>query len=126
MPPRAESLLPPVASNTTRARGDGAQAFEHLSKPGLIVGGGEPALWSEGKVQLGFFETSMPTKTCVLVIMSSLVAQPCMIRAQRPTQLFGLGQEGHDDPGCQRSQWTSVASVYHAPVECVTLLHGIT
>src|SRR2546425_680586 len=35
-------------------------------------------------------ETSIPTKTCVLIIPSSCVARPCMIRAQRPTQLFGL------------------------------------
>src|SRR5947208_16918543 len=63
-------------------------------------------------------ETSIPTKICVLVITSSLVAQPYMIRAQRPTQLFGLVQEkGMTTLAVARPPRTTDPTVYHARVD---------
>src|SRR5688572_30998715 len=60
----------------------------------------------------------MPTKTCALVITSSFVAQPCMIRAQRPTQLFGLVQKkGMTILAVPRSLRTSATSICHALID---------
>jgi len=48
---------------------------------------------------------------------SSWVARPCMMRAQWPTQLFGLCRfEGVTTLAVPRSQRTSAPSVCHAQV----------
>jgi hypothetical protein len=97
--PASGISIPPVASNTTRAGETVLRRSITGANPASSLGAANRPSGRKARSN-GFFETSMPTKTGVLVIRSSLVAQPCMIRAQRPTQLFGLGQEGHDDPGC--------------------------
>ena len=49
---------------------------------------------------------------------SSWVARPCMMRAQWPTQLFGLCRcEGVTTLADPRSQRTSAQSVYHTRVD---------
>ena len=40
------------------------------------------------------WETSIPTNTGALILTSFWVARPCMMRAQWPTQLFGLCRFG--------------------------------